>query len=344
MPWARPQGVAGAEGARASWSKRSGAGASSVRALDSSTIALAKAGCNGSTGRARWRAARSGCGPRASGDCARSAIAVATAGVAGPSTASQPTCRKQDRHRRRQEPGVEQRPCCSCGEPYHERLGQAERVIRPVADHARSQGSIKPETMRLRPPGAGGRGCRDRWAEMASPPGSRAAAAGLPAARRSILFQTSRRGVSPSSMSFRMRSTAPTCCSCAGSAASTRCSSRSASLQLLQRGPEGLRQVARQIADEPHGVGDDHARARRWASRSRRVVGSSVANSLSSASTSLRGERVQQRGLAGVGVADDGHHRDAPLVALRRGARPAAARSGRSPAPAGGCARAPAGG
>ena len=56
--------------------------------------------------------------------------------------------------------------------------------------------------------------------------------------------------------------------------------------------------------------------------RSRRVVGSSVANSLSSASTSLRGERVEQRRLAGVGVADDRDDRQPAPHALGAPPRP----------------------
>ncbi len=63
-------------------------------------------------------------------------------------------------------------------------------------------------------------------------------------------------------------------------------------------------------------------------SRSRRVVGSSVANSLSSASTSLLRERVEQRRLAGVGVADDRDDRQPACARARRAARAAARRSG----------------
>ncbi len=43
---------------------------------------------------------------------------------------------------------------------------------------------------------------------------------------------------------------------------------------------------------------------------SARTVVSSVANSLSATSTSLAGERTHQRGLAGVGVADQRHARE----------------------------------
>ena len=84
--------------------------------------------------------------------------------------------------------------------------------------------------------------------------------------------------------------------------------------ELLERRAERVHEVRRQVADEAHRVGDDHlavAReaqpaARRIERREELVLGEHV----------RVGERVEERGLAGVGVADDGEHRQAAVVPL----------------------------
>ena len=78
---------------------------------------------------------------------------------------------------------------------------------------------------------------------------------------------------------------------------------RSASQHLFQRGAEGGDQRGRQVGDEADRVGQDGLAAAAAAACAR-MVGSSVANSMSLASTVGAGQRVEQRRLAGVGVAD----------------------------------------
>ena len=100
--------------------------------------------------------------------------------------------------------------------------------------------------------------------------------------------------------------------------ASTTCSSRSASAASSQRRLERRDQVVRQVADEADRVGQRRRRRAPCAGRRWRVVVSSVANSWSAAYASASRQRVEQRRLAGVGVADQ---RDATARRLRSRAR-----------------------
>ncbi len=84
----------------------------------------------------------------------------------------------------------------------------------------------------------------------------------------------------------------------------------------LQRGLEGVDQLVRQVADEAHGVGQRRPGAPPRRCRRGAVV-SSVANSWSAAYVWALHERVEQRGLAGVRVADE---RDAEGAAAVAGA------------------------
>ena len=77
---------------------------------------------------------------------------------------------------------------------------------------------------------------------------------------------------------------------------------------LFQRRAERGDQMRRQVGDEADRVGEDR-RSCRTADSSRRIVGSRVANSMSSAPTADAGQAVEQGRLAGVGVADQRHHR-----------------------------------
>ena len=77
---------------------------------------------------------------------------------------------------------------------------------------------------------------------------------------------------------------------------------------LLQRRAEGRDQHGRQVGDEADGVGQDR-RARHAAASTARKVGSSVANSMSADSTLALRQPVEQRRLAGIGVADQRHDR-----------------------------------
>ena len=98
-----------------------------------------------------------------------------------------------------------------------------------------------------------------------------------------------RRGSMPSS-----RSTVSTsrCCASASSCEMSRtCRMTSASSHLLQRGAERRHQLRRQVGDEPDRVGQDRP-CRRAAGSIARIVGSSVANSMSSASTSAAVRRL----------------------------------------------------
>ncbi len=90
---------------------------------------------------------------------------------------------------------------------------------------------------------------------------------------------------------------------------------------LLERRAEGRDQHGRQVGDEADRVGQDRACCRAAASP-RASVGSSVANSMSSAATSARGQAVEQRRLAGVGVADQRHDRIGHALAGSRDAGP----------------------
>ena len=109
-----------------------------------------------------------------------------------------------------------------------------------------------------------------------------------------------------------MPSTARMCWSRSGSEASTTCTQQVGVLHLLERGAERARQLLGQIADEPDGVGDhDLALVReaqpaagRIERREQLVRGEHVA----------LGQRVEQRRLAGVGVAADRDDRD---IAMR---------------------------
>ncbi len=91
-------------------------------------------------------------------------------------------------------------------------------------------------------------------------------------------------------------------------------------VELLERRPKGPRQIARQIANEAHRVGDDDLPLARKPQPAggrvecgeQLVLGQDVAP----------GQGVEQRRLAGVGVADDGHHRQAAPHPLGPSARP----------------------
>ena len=88
---------------------------------------------------------------------------------------------------------------------------------------------------------------------------------------------------------------------------------------LLQRGAEGGHQRVGQLLDEADGVDQQHVRARRPA----RVGGSSgsrVMKSWSEISVVRCGERVEERGLARVGVADERDHRRLARAGAPRGA------------------------
>ena len=76
-------------------------------------------------------------------------------------------------------------------------------------------------------------------------------------------------------------------------------------LQLLQRGLEGLHQVGRQLADEADGVGDERLLSLVQLQAPRRGV-QGVEEPV--VGRDLRaGQGVQKRGLARVGISDDGH-------------------------------------
>ena len=127
----------------------------------------------------------------------------------------------------------------------------------------------------------------------------------------------SRPGPGPPGSPRRRRSAARR----AGSAASTTCSSRSASASSSSVARKACARSFGRSRMKPDRVGDDDLALAREAQPARRrvergeqlVLGQHVA----------AGERVEQRGLAGVGVADDGDHRQ-PRARRARARRPAA--------------------
>ena len=150
------------------------------------------------------------------------------------------------------------------------------------------------------------------------PDGSRSTPGGDPASRRSCC----RRGSAARDRRRSRRSTASTAAICSsrfGCAASITCSSRSASRRFRERRAERSDEIVRQLADEADGVGEHDRRgaghvdpAQRRVERREQLVGGERLGA---------GEAVEQRRLAGVGVADerDGAHRGAaPRAALRR--------------------------
>ena len=83
---------------------------------------------------------------------------------------------------------------------------------------------------------------------------------------------------------------------------------------LLERGAERVDQLVRQLVDEAHRVGDDHRLA--VAELHRPAGGIERGEEAVLGARRLRaGQRVEQRGLAGVRVADDGDRRHQPAVA-----------------------------
>ena len=79
-------------------------------------------------------------------------------------------------------------------------------------------------------------------------------------------------------------------------------------LQFLQRGLERLHQLMGQFADKPHRIGDHHIQRiadRQQAGGSVQRIEQPVVGGDTRA-----GDGVEQRGLARVGVAHDGHHGD----------------------------------
>ena len=85
-------------------------------------------------------------------------------------------------------------------------------------------------------------------------------------------------------------------------------------LQLFQRGAERRHQILREIADEPDRVGDDHLAVAGKAQPPRGRIQSG--EELVFGEDRRIGERIEQRALSGVGIADDGDHRDPGTVAL----------------------------
>ena len=79
-------------------------------------------------------------------------------------------------------------------------------------------------------------------------------------------------------------------------------------LQLLQRGLERLHQLVGQLADKAHRVGDHHVQ--RVADRQQTGGGVQRVEQPVVGGDARAGDGVEQRGLACVGIAHDGHHRD----------------------------------
>ena len=124
---------------------------------------------------------------------------------------------------------------------------------------------------------------------------------------RSILFQTSidavalaRRRCRARAAPLRRPAPAPRCPACA---MSRTCRMRSASITSSSVARKAATSIVGRSEMKPTVSDRITLRAVRQR-RSRASVGSSVANSMSSASTSARGQPVEQRRLAGVGVAD----------------------------------------
>ena len=98
-----------------------------------------------------------------------------------------------------------------------------------------------------------------------------------------------------------------------GSEPSTTCSSRSASVDLLQRRAECLDQLGRQVPNETDRVGQ-HVLA---AVVERRPAGCRIEGGEQCVlhQHTRAGQRIEQAGLAGVGVTDDRHRRNADCAA-----------------------------
>ena len=126
-----------------------------------------------------------------------------------------------------------------------------------------------------------------------------------PASRASILLKTSSCGTSAGAdLAAARPAPRPICSGWCGLAASTTCSSRSASDRLLQRGLEGVDQAVRQVADEADRVGQRHLAAPRLAQVELARGGVQRGEQLVGRVGARLDQRVEQRRLAGVGVAD----------------------------------------
>ena len=144
----------------------------------------------------------------------------------------------------------------------------------------------------------------------------------------SALLSTSRRGRSPAPISSSTSSTARiiSSSSSSGAEASTTCSSRSASARLLQRRAERVDELVGQLADEADGVGQQVVAPAEPPAARRRVE--RVEQPVAHADLGAR-ERVEQRRLAGVRVADE---RDLGQLRARRARRASfCARPSRAP-------------
>ena len=124
-------------------------------------------------------------------------------------------------------------------------------------------------------------------------------------------------------ISSSTRSTSSRWASLSGCEMSRTWTMRSADDHLLQRRPEGGDELGRQVGDEADRVRQDRLVDARQAIS--RIVGSSVANSRSSAMHVGAGQPVEQGRFAGIGVADQRDHRPrralAPGAVQRAGAR-----------------------
>ena len=122
-------------------------------------------------------------------------------------------------------------------------------------------------------------------------------------------------GCSPAPISPSTRRTASICSSRFGEAASATCTIRSASVTSSSVERNASTRSCGSLLTNPT-VSETTAR-RRPGSSSRRVVGSSVANSWSATITSAPVSRLHQRRLPGVRVAGDRHLRDAGVLPPR---------------------------
>ena len=145
-------------------------------------------------------------------------------------------------------------------------------------------------------------------AEMKSASGCcRRSASASGGATRSILLKTSSLVMLESESSAKSFSVVSMCLALAGSAASTTWSKRSASAVSSNVARNAANKILRQIADESHGVGDDHLAlfGKSKAPRARVERGEEL---VFGEHVGI-GERVEERALAGVGVAHDRDHR-----------------------------------
>ena len=139
-----------------------------------------------------------------------------------------------------------------------------------------------------------------------------------PCSTRSALLNATSRGLSPAPSSSRTVWTVARCSRRWGSDASTTSMQDVGPVDLLERRPERVDELVRQLVDEAHGVGDDRGLAvaeldlarGRVERREQLVLGPGDL---------APDERVQERRLAGVRVADDADRRHHPPVAAAGG-------------------------